>query len=135
MSQMYASSTAGGTALGAPDVCNTPSASGVTPITYTNTVQISSATSTSSVVLIENMDTVTTDSSMESSNGDEAGVSGGVVSGRFMGAVDFKAGSSVVAAEDNDVVYQTSVTGHNGSSSNAVGAQLSQSQTKVKVAM
>ncbi len=132
---MYATTTAGGMALGAPDTCNTPSASGVTPVTYTNTAQFSSATDTSSKVQIENMDTVTDSSSIESSNGDEGGTSGGVVSGRFCGKVAPQNGSSVVEAEGNGVVYQTAVTGHNGSSANAVGAQLTSSQQKVTVGM
>jgi hypothetical protein len=68
------------------------------------------------------------------SQGDEAGSSGGVVSGENMGKVQFRKGSSKVMVEGMPCVMLTAMTSHNGSNSNTIGSVLAPSQTKVFVA-
>lgn len=130
---MYASTKGGGMCFAFPDTCNTPSPSGVTPITYPNTAQCSMATGASETVKIGNMATIHKSSSIPSSNGDEAGVSGGVVSGVNMNQCGYEMGVSTVQIEGNDAINHLKTTGQNGSSANAVGAQVSPSQTVVDI--
>lgn len=132
---MFASTKAGGTCFAFPDTCNTPSPSGVTPITYPNIAECSMATGTSETVKMGNMATVHKGSSISSSNGDEAGVSGGVTSGVNMSKCAFKVGVSNIQIEGNDAIDHLQMTGQNGSSSNAVGAQVAPSQTTVMMNM
>lgn len=133
---MEASTTDGGETMSTvPDVCNTPSASGVTPTTYVNSEGVDSAEDTSDVVQVDNKDSVHTDSYLSSSTGDEAGSSGGVVSGSNMDEVNFSQGSSVVQVEGYDWVYFGALTEHNGSSANTTGNQIESSQDIVTIGM
>jgi hypothetical protein len=133
---MPASTTdSGETMSNVPDVCNTPSASGVTPITYVNTEGVDSADETCDTVQVDNKDTVHTDSYMSSSSGDEAGSSGGVVSGSNTDEVNFSQGSSAVEVDGYEWVYCGATTEHNGSSANTTGNQISPSQTTVMISM
>jgi hypothetical protein len=125
--------TSGQCTSGPPDVCNTPSSSGTTPVSYTNTSQLSNCTNTSSKVFFDNGQVVHLNSSMSSSSGDEAGSSGGTVSGVNMSKVAYSQGSSKVTIEGNACIYNTCATLHNGSSSNTTGTQTSASQQKVQV--
>lgn len=130
----YGSTTGGGQCdSNVPDTCNTPSSSGTTPISYSNSAQVSGATGTSSKVKFDNRDVVHINSSISSSSGDEAGTSGGVVSGVNMSKCTFKVGSSVVLVEGYQCVYHTGASLHNGSSNNTTGQQSTQSQSKVSV--
>jgi hypothetical protein len=126
---MYGNSSGGGTNFSAIDVCNTPSASGVTPITYTNTSQGSSATGASTKVFYNGMPAHNLGTSVSTSNGDEAGVSGGVVSGTFINSTRFTSGSYTVLVENKPGTKLTSVTIQN--STNGTGATISPAQTKV----
>jgi hypothetical protein len=92
------------------------------------------AVSTTVVVKIGNMPAITTSSQIPLSNGDEAGVAGGVVSGVNMQTVSFKLGSAVVKFEGNPAVTVLKMTGHNGSNANMpAGAQIAPSQAMVLV--
>lgn len=131
-----ASSTAGGMAMGMPDVCLTPAPPAPPiPVPYPNLAQMPSAQDASTVVLIENKETVTQICKIPNSSGDEAGVNGGVASGVFVNECGFSAGSSKVFAEGQAVVFLTGQTLHNGSSSNVPGFNLVPSQALVIVAM
>jgi hypothetical protein len=71
------------------------------------------------------------------SSGDEAGVGGGVVSGKFIGPAQFVplAGSSKVNFEGAKAVMMTAQTQHNGSANfNTLGLVSLGGQTKVLVA-
>ena len=126
---MFANSQAQGTNLASTDVCNTPSASGVTPVTYVNTAMCSAATGFSTTVLFDSCPAHNTSTSVSTSSGDEAGVSGGVVSGTFMSSCRFVAGSTKVMVGSQPATRLTSSTIQN--SSNGSGSTISPSQTKV----
>ena len=69
------------------------------------------------------------------SQGDEAGVQGGLVSGRNMDQAKFTKGSSKVKVEGQSILHLTSMSSHNGSNANApTGMQIVPSQAKVIVA-
>jgi len=137
MIKMPASTKAGGMCLGAPDVCKTPAppSPSPVPIPYPNMAQVPTATSTCDTVKVENMDVVVQTSTMSRSNGDEAGVAGGVVSGVFGDQVAYKQGSSKVLAGGKAIVMTTSVTTQNGSNANVPGLQAVPSQVKVLVSL
>jgi hypothetical protein len=130
-----ASSTASGTCLGAPDVCKVPAPpAGPVPVPFPNTAQCANALQTSMKVMIENKPTIVENSEIPTSQGDEAGVAGGVTSGVNMQKVVFKMGSSKVKAEGKAICFISSVTAHNGSNANMpAGLQVAPSQAKVLV--
>jgi hypothetical protein len=130
-----ATTKAGGTTLGVPDVCQVPAPPGPPiPTPFPNTGMVANATKTSSKVQIENKDTVIETAEIPTSTGDEPGVAGGVVSGTFAQKVVFKLGSSVVKAEGKGVVFLTAMTAHNGSNANMpAGLVVAPSQAKVLV--
>lgn len=131
-----ASTKAGGTCFGMPDVCLTPAPPGPpVPVPYPNTAQMAAANGAVTVVLVENMPTIAEGAKIPNSSGDEAGTSGGVSSGTNMGPVEPKVFSSKVYFQGKKAVFLTSTTAHNGTSANLpAGAQVSPSQTKVLVA-
>jgi hypothetical protein len=118
-------------AAGALDVCNTPSPAGPVPLPYPNIGSVMQAVNTS--VMVVNRPVVHKMSEMPMSSGDEAGVSGGVVSGMNMGKVLYQKGSSKVMIEGKPCEHHAAPTGQNGMSANIVGTQVASSQTKVLV--
>ena len=123
-----------GTALGSPDVCNTPSPSGPVPVAYPNIGDLTSTDDVTEKVLVRNKPVVVAGSRIPQSQGDEAGSAGGVVSGTVAGEVSFRQTSMLVSAEGQKVVYATCATAHNGSNPNApVGAITVPSQITVLV--
>jgi hypothetical protein len=55
-----------------------------------------------------------------------------MISSKFKGEVKYKKGSTKVKVEGEDIVFLTSMTGHNGSNANMPsGVQVAPSQTKV----
>ncbi len=131
-----ASTQQGGTALGVPDVCKTPMPPpvGTVPVPYPNTGQVMLSTDTVTKVLIDHMPVVVETSSIPLSNGDEAGVTGGVNSGSNLGKVAYRLYSARVIADGKKVVYATCVTAHNGVNANLpAGLQAVPSQLKVLV--
>jgi hypothetical protein len=90
------------------------------------------ASGTSTKVLICQKEAITTQSTIPQSQGDEAGVAGGLMSGVNMNQVAFKKGAQKVEIEGNPLVLFLATTAHNGSSANApAGAQIAPSQAKV----
>jgi hypothetical protein len=67
------------------------------------------------------------------SNGDEAGINLGVVSGMVMGPTRFILGSQTVFNEGAPSQRLTSTTGHNGGSMNCPGAAIAPSQVIVLI--
>lgn len=129
-----ASSNQSGMAQGLPDVCKVPAPPAPpVPTPFPNIGQCMQATGGSTKVLLMNMQCLTIKAKIPMSQGDEAGVAGGVKSGVNMNQVMFKKGSAKVAAEGAAVVHLTAMTGHNGTSDNVPGQQIAPSQTKVLV--
>jgi hypothetical protein len=125
----------GGMCIAVPDTCKTPAAPSPIPMPYPNMGQVNTATDVVAKVLVENKETVVESSKLPSSNGDEAGTVGGVVSGTFGKDVTFKQSSSKVFFQGKKAVTLTAVTAHNGSNANApAGCHVAPSQTKVLVA-
>ena len=131
-----ASTTAGGQCLGFPDVCKTPSPAGPIPIPYPNIGMVNQAKKTATKCKFGGKPVVLKKSEISRSQGDEAGVAGGVISSKNMDKVTFKKGSSKVKVQGSPVVYLTAMSAHNGSNANfPAGAQIAPSQTKVLVGM
>lgn len=129
-----ASTSGGGMCQGVPDVCKTPAPPAPpVPIPYPNIAQCTMANpgTASTKVMIANMPALMLNSMITLSNGDEAGVAGGVVSGVNMGPAKFLKGSAKVLVEGKPGAYLTSMVGMNGASPNTVGTQIAPSQTKV----
>lgn len=110
-----------------PNVCKTPNASGVdVPIPYPSIGQLSDAKKVcdggSDGVFAGGNAVVTTESEIDDTTGDSAGVSGGVVSGSFGKKVKFTKGSATVFANGNAVVRLLDPTTQNDG--NCVGTVL-----------
>jgi len=121
--------------MGVPDVCKVP-APPLPPIPtpFPNTGMVPNAMMTSMKVKLENMDTVVETSEIPNSDGDQAGVAGGVVSGVVAQKVVFRLGSTRVKAEGKGIAYQTALTAHNGPNANVpAGLFAVPSQVKVLV--
>jgi hypothetical protein len=136
---MFALTAGGAIAQAMPDVCITPIPSPTgpipTPLPYPNIANTATTIppTTALNVLICGMPALNLTSRIAMSNGDEAGVNGGVASGMIMGPAAFFTGSAKVIVRGAPITRLTSQTGHNGMSSNTVGVALVPSQVKVLV--
>ena len=130
---MFASTKEMGTCVGGPDVCKTPMPPpvGQAPVPYPNTVSCPLANDTATKVFISGQSALIQKSNFSTSNGDEAGTIGGLVSGKNLGKVEYLLGSIAVKIEGSSAIRVTSPTKHNDG--NSVGAQLAPSQTKVMI--
>ncbi len=129
-----ASTKAAGQCFAFPDTCKTPAppAPAPVPIPYPNIGMCPQASGTSTKVLIGKKETITTQSEVPRTSGDEAGVAGGLVSSTNMDKVEFKKGSAKVEVEGNPLVLFLATTGQNGANANMPsGAQIAPSQAKV----
>lgn len=132
-----ASSNGGGVCFAFPDVCKTPAPPGSPiPIPYPNFGQVMQIQKTAKKVKFCQKAAVTKKSEIPMSQGDEAGIVGGVVSNKNMSKVTYKKGSSKVKVEGQECEHLTAMTGHNGKNANMpAGAQIAPSQVKVLVSM
>jgi hypothetical protein len=85
---------------------------------FPNIAQLTMAVSTTTTVMFDNKPVCVEMSEIPLSNGDEAGVAGGVISGMIMGPCVFKMGSTKVKAQGKAVVTMTGMTSHNGKNPN-----------------
>jgi hypothetical protein len=132
---MFQLTMGGGTSLGTPDVCLTPSPVGPVPVPYPNTAMgaTSNPLTTALTVLTDCMPSLNQMSQSMISMGDNAGVSMGVASGMVMGPQSYVLGSFTVLKEGVPAQRMTSITGHNGLSMNCPGVALGPSQVTVLV--
>jgi len=125
----------GGDCMGMPDTCLTPAPPAPpVPIPYPNLGQLMQAIppTCSKKVTIVNQPAILLGSQVSMSSGDEAGVSGGVMSGMIKGPITFKKGSAKIMIEGQPVVMHLGTTGQNGMSANVpAGTIVSPSQTKI----
>ena len=135
MPGLPASCKCGGQCFAMPDVCLTPAPPGPpVPVPYPNIGMVPMAVKTSTKVKITGMFAVIETSEIPMSQGDEAGVNGGVVSGQNMAKIVYNQGSSVVSIEGKGAAFLTSMTGHNGANANMpAGNQIAPSQAVVLV--
>jgi hypothetical protein len=125
-------------AMGTPDVCLVPAPPAPPiPTPFPNLAELAMSVAAAMKVLVSNMPVLVQSSQVPMSNGDEAGVAGGVMSGMIMGPATFKTASSKVFAGGQPVLMLTSMSAHNGMAANlpAGGAIIAPSQAKVLVAM
>jgi hypothetical protein len=128
---MFANSQMSGLDTGFPDVCNTPSASGVTPISYPNTASGSGAVGSVSHVMFMSTPAHNMGTTVTQTNGDEAGVATGVASGTVMSTSRHLSAAFSVIIAGMPATRQTSVSLQN--STNCPGSRVSPSQTKVLI--
>lgn len=124
--------------MGFPDTCKTPVGPAVVPIPYPNIGQVNMANpqTLASKILICGFPAATTNTELMMTQGDEAGVLGGVISGIIMGPGKFKLGSGSVKISGMPAVYMGSMIGLNGTASAncPAGYQTVPSQVIVQVA-
>lgn len=129
---MFAVTKQAGQCFAMPDVCKTPAPPAPpVPIPYPNIAMPMMGNPATTKVLIAGMPALTKSSKITISSGDEAGVAGGVVSGKIMGPAEFIMGSMKVKLEGNPAVRLGDPTKQNDG--NAVGAVLAPSQAKVMI--
>ncbi|TET87757.1 MAG: DUF4150 domain-containing protein [Desulfobacteraceae bacterium] len=130
---MFANTMMGGMNFAFPDVCKTPSPVGPIPIPYPNMSMGMTRVPPCFKVFMggtpaHNMNTMGT-----ISNGDNAGVAGGVASQMDMGPDRHMMGSFGVFLQGMPATKMTSMTGQNGMSMNAPGMTLVPAQFKVMI--
>ncbi len=105
--------------MGFPDVCFIPAPPlPDIPIPFPNMGNAAQAKKTAKKVKFTGKDALTEKSEIPKTQGDEAGVRKGVISGTNMDKATFKKGSSKVIAQGNGCVHLSSPTAHNGSNAN-----------------
>ncbi|MEA1916627.1 MAG: DUF4150 domain-containing protein [Campylobacterota bacterium] len=117
------------TNMAMPDVCKTPTPAGPIPIPYPNISMSSTAVGTVDTMLVDGTPALNMMSQIVTSQGDEAGVAGGLISSMIMGPTKYTLGSTSLFIEGAPSVKLTSMTGQNGEVMNAVGACTVPSQT------
>ncbi|QEL66328.1 hypothetical protein OTERR_28520 [Oryzomicrobium terrae] len=129
---MFAVTKQAGQCLAMPDVCKTPAPPGPPiPLPYPNIAMPMLGNPATLKVLICGMPALHQSSKITLSSGDEAGMAGGVVSGKVMGPAEFITGSLKVKLEGHPAVRLGDSTRQNDG--NAVGAVLAPSQSVVMV--
>jgi hypothetical protein len=133
---MFASTLEKGMCQVFPDTCKMPTPAGPVPVPYPNIVNCPTAQSSScaSKVMICGMKAFNQKTSLPSSQGDQAGTLGGVISNKMMGQVKYTSGSASVYIQGPPAVKLSSSSAHNGSPPNApLGTQIVPSQNKVVI--
>lgn len=129
---MFAVTKENGQLMAMPDVCLTPAPPAPpVPVPYPNIGMPQMGNPVTTKVLINGMPALTKASKVSPTNGDQAGVSQGAVSGKIMGPAEFIMGSTKVKLEGNPAVFLGNMTKQNDG--NAVGSVLAPSQNKVMI--
>lgn len=135
---MFACTSMNGIAMtsGPTDTCKTPTPGGPVPVPYPNIAMLNtvSPNTTDKKITVLGMSVLNAKSEIPVTNGDNAGVNGGVVSNSVMGKCTFKSSSQKVSFNGKPAVFMTCQTGHNGPSTpNAMGTVTVPSQTFLNV--
>ena len=132
---MFMLSMGTGMNQGTPDVCLTPAppSPSPVPVPYPDISMTSTTSPVVNNVLVDCMPTVNKMSMGMVSNGDEAGVAGGVVSHLIDGQTEYIVGCITILVGGAPAQRLTSVTGQNaaGVTPNTVGMSVAPSQTTV----
>ena len=128
---MFLNCQKGGKNVSFPDVCKTPAppAPSPVPIPYPNFSENMMAAMPIPTIFIGGGPAHNMKTKVPLSNGDNAGVAGGIKSSRFMGPTKMKKGSSNIKIKGKPATKMLMPTSHN--SDNIVGATIAPSQTKV----
>lgn len=118
-----------------PDVCYTPMGvpTAIVSVPYINISKTSSAEDTIDTILIDGNASLNLMSSISSSEGNEEGIYGGIISHVNMGATRYIFGSTVLFLKGSPSIMVSSPTGQNGETMNVVGSCTKPSQTIVDV--
>lgn len=131
---MFANCQMGGQNFAMPDVCKTPAPPApFVPVPYPNIAMGMTAVPNCLKVLLVAMPAHNLLTTIPLSNGDNAGVMGGVVSQIFMGPSKHSLGSMGVMYCGLPATKLTSPTMQNGMVPNAVGMTIVPAQTKVMI--
>lgn len=127
---MFQLTMADGQNMALPDVCLTPTPGGPVPMPYPNISMSATALppTTAMTIIVDGTPALNMTSEIPISNGDEAGVNLGVVSGMIMGPTMYVMGSESLMLEGVPAVKLTSETGQNGEMMNAEGVCIVPSQ-------
>lgn len=129
---MFAVTKENGQCMGMPDTCLTPAPPAPpVPTPYPNIAMPMMGNPATVKLLVHGMPALTKASKIPLSNGDQAGVSGGVASGKVMGEAEFVMSSQAVKFEGNFAVRLGDTTKQNGG--NTVGNVLAPSQPVVMI--
>lgn len=129
---MYAITKQSGQTMAMPDVCKVPAPPAAPiPMPFPNIGMTPNANPVTQKILIAGSPALTKASKLSPTQGDEAGASGGVVSGKIMGEVEFVMGSTKVNFEGNPSVFMGNSTKQN--QGNAAGSDIMPSQEKVMI--
>ncbi len=114
----------GGSSIGAPDVCKTPTPGGPVPVPYVNTALSRHTAKGSRRVRVDGHPIMLKSSHFSTSTGDEPGTLGGVVSGKVKGKAYPRSYSHDVKVEGQSVFRFTDMMVQNsGSPANAAGVE------------
>ena len=105
--------SSGGTTIAFPDPCLTPSPVGPIPIPYPNIAMSSDTAQGAKKTTTDGNPVCVSDSNFSMSTGDEAGSSGGVLSGKFKGKAEFINYSFDVKIEGKNVPRALDLMLHN----------------------
>jgi len=130
---MFRLTMGAGMDLGFPDVCLTPYVGGVIPVPYPDIAMTSTSAPAAYNVLVDCMPTINQLSMGLMSNGDEAGIAGGILSHLIDGQTTYMVGCFTILVDGVPAQRLTSVTGQNslGMFPNASGICLLPSQVTV----
>ena len=130
---MFANCQMGGVNFAMPDVCLTPTPVGPIPIPYPNIAAGPTAIPPTAAikVLLSGMPAHNLMTTIPMSNGDNAGVNMGVMSGMVMGPTRHLLGSFTTIVGGSPATKMTSMSGQNGMSLNIPGLTLAPAQVKV----
>jgi hypothetical protein len=128
---MFAVTIGGGQLMAEPDTCNTPTPAGPVPTPYPNLADPTLGTPPVENVLIGGTPSLNLDAEISLTNGDQAGVTGGVESAMIMGPAKFTEGSVTVMIGGSPAVRLTTPTSQN--QNNAMGVVLVPSQSIVMI--
>lgn len=128
---MFVNCQKSGTNMCFPDVCKTPAppAPSPVPIPYPNISQQMMGVMPVPTILINGAPAHNMKTKIPLSNGDNAGVAGGIKSSRFMGATKMKKGSSNLKFKGKPATKMLMPTSHNND--NGVGVTIAPSQVKM----
>ena len=136
---MFANCQMGGTNMAAPDVCLTPVPTPAgpvpTPIPYPNIAMGPTALPPTAAlnVLVSGMPAHNMMTTIPMSNGDNAGVNMGVMSGMVMGPSRHMMGAFTTLIGGSPATKMTSMSGQNGMSLNVPGMTIAPAQVKVLI--
>ncbi|SFU61415.1 protein of unknown function [Polaromonas sp. YR568] len=129
---MFAVTKQNGQCMAPADVCKTPAPpAGPIPVPYPNIAMPMMGNPATLKVMVTGMPALNKGSKIPTSNGNQPGAAGGVVSGKIMGATEFIQGSTKVKFEGSPAVRLGDPTKQNDG--NGVGNVLAPSQAKVMI--